>query len=122
MHSRTAAAAHMQEPDRNMFYWLQEPDRSSDDLIMTRFGDSLNKTSVSGPWRTKQASQPAERASDQLMAEALAQYLAAAAQQQSATMFEDILTPDVVEGIMTQAGIPNRLIEFLPEGMQTQVL
>lgn len=113
--------AQLQEPDRNMFYWLQEPSNSSDDVILSRFGDCLNKTSVSGPWQHTQPSQPAAKTSDQIVAEALAQYLAAAAQQQSGPNLEEILTPDVVEGIVRQAGIPNRLIEFLPEGMQSQV-
>eukprot|EP00892_Ulva_mutabilis_P005134 jgi/Ulvmu1/2993/UM015_0033.1 len=118
--NRVLRVVFSEEPDRNMFYWLQEPDNSSDDLIVMRFGDCLNKTSASGAWQSKAASQPVVKSSDQVVAEALAQYLAAAAQQQSGPAFEDILTPNIVEGIMTQAGIPNRLIEFLPEGMQTQ--
>lgn len=105
-----------------MFFWLQEPSSGKDDMIIARFNDCLNKTSVSGQWQEKEAAiADSAKTSDQVVADALAQFLAAAAEQQNGPKLEDVLTPEVVERVATQPGIPNRLIEFLPEGMQNPV-
>lgn len=111
----------MQEPDRNMFFWLQEPSNTKDDLIIARLGDCLNKTSVSGPWQDREAVPEPVKTSDQVVADAFAQFFAAAAQQQNGPSLDDVLTPEVVEGVATKPGISNRLLEFLPEGMQNPV-
>lgn len=104
-----------------MFFWLQEPDNSNDDLIITRFGDCINKTSVSGQWQDREAVPASAQTSDQVVADAFAKFFAAAAEQQNGVNLEDVLTPDVVERVAAQPGISNRLVEFLPEGMQNQV-
>lgn len=60
------------------------------------------------------------KTSNQIVADALAQFLAAAAEQ-AGPKLEDVLTPEVVTRVASQPGIPNKLLEFLPDGMQTPV-